>query len=329
MRAPFTELRALHNGSGVLGEALAALPGYTDASAALRQAEVTLNAHLQAMVSPAQGAGVARVLELLDAGKPLPKTLAVDTWQAVHAQEANVQLEHVFSAVLQELSSRRDQVVEAGRDAMLEHLDGAVRACVEEARGLELAGSRTADEALDAGAGEAWRRMRELRSRYADIRRAQTTTFRVLASSGGQSPLSTVGFLQNLDELVPNWADIQRGRVTVFADGQAQETSGGGRYPWLPPTTDLLEEDVEDDDALRFDWLVATPAAVPWVPTPAQLEEARKAAEEAFRSGAPKPDVRVEAKVRRQMENAQASHQAEMERQSHFARGGMNGGQPW
>lgn len=317
MRTPSTDYRALHGATASLGEAVAALPGYAAADEAFRRCQQQLAEHLQALPNPGQATAAADVLALVDAGKPLPVDLRSSVWQAVSSRDATVVLEQVFERVLQEMSSRRDRVIEQGRDELVAYLDRAVRACVDDARTLDLKGATTAEDAIDAGAGEAWGRMRTLRTTYRAVRDGQATLYRTAFSSSDGLDVRGFGFIENYDQLVPNWLELRRGRGTVMAESGPVETVGAGRLPWIP-VVGLLDEPVVDDDDRRFDWLVATPEAAPWVPTPRQMRKVADAAGEAGRAGLPKPDVRAEATFRRALDAERSAHAYDQERQAHY-----------
>lgn len=100
MRPPFTEYRPSHSAAGVLAEALAALPGYTDASADIVTATARCGDYLRTVPVSNDAAAAVHVLGLLDAGEPLPSSLPVDVWQAVHGREAVAALEATFQQAL-------------------------------------------------------------------------------------------------------------------------------------------------------------------------------------------------------------------------------------
>jgi hypothetical protein len=307
MRPAHTQYQALHGAGGVLADALAALPDYPEAAAAYSEGKRRLEDYVRELEVPSDAAAADRILALLDQDEPLPASLPSDTWHRTHAIEMNIQLENVFSSVLQLLAGRRDQVIDSGCTAVMSHLDREIRACVTEARALDLGDASNAEEAIDAGMGDAWGRMRQLRLRYTEVRNAQQTMIRT-AYGNTDYDLQLFGFLANVTELVPRWADIKRGR-TMLVDGDHFEMIDGGRYPWLP-ALGMLDDEVEDSHDLRFTWLVATPAAVPWVPTPEQLRQAAKAASDIERANRPKPDRKTEASIDRDLERARVNHQA-------------------
>ncbi len=322
LNTPPTEYQTLHGATGPLGDAVAALPGYAAARLELERARGQLSAYLQSLPAPGHVTAAADVVALLAAGDPLPPTLPEDTWKAANAPEITRHLGHVFDQALQQIAAHRDRIIHEGADAIVSHLDRAVRECVDEARTLKLKGDTTAEEAIDAGVGAAWGRMRALRATYGEIRDAQATVTRVVYRPNGID-LRGFGFLRNFAEFVPDF-DAQRGgrfMDTAFAAGTRPT-----RYPWLPAVPSMTHEDPIDDDDLRFAWLVRTPEAVPWVPTPAQLEDARQAALDALAATRPRPQRNPDVKFSRDLDQARNAHEAQ---QHATAGGGAHGGEPW
>lgn len=125
----------------------------------------------------------------------------------------------------------------------------------------ELDGVDSAEKAIAADLGQAWKRLRELADDYSTLRRFQIShvnsemVSRSRPSAGGEEHASDL-YIRNLDDLWPEW------RTGGAANGLTFNHVGSAvhRYePWPTEPVQLLL------------WL-ATSRVEPWVPTSAQLQ---------------------------------------------------------
>ncbi len=256
-----TELHQLHSsGNPVLSAATVALPGFTDALAALQRARTAeVGSRPPTLDDLAE-----QVADALGDGKDLPSDLEENAWRSTTATDRANAANVVMVRAVNHLADRVDQILRAGSAQILAHLDRTVRQSVSDARALGLP-DVDAETALAAGAGEKYARMLELRRAYVAAREAQAQVMRLVHRI--DQTLDTFGFVRDLGRHWPAWyADARR--APAYRDPKT-----GDIRPTAPPWP--------DDHIGRFQWLVHHPEVTPWVPTPEQLRQAHSEAYEA------------------------------------------------
>lgn len=258
-----------------LAAALEALPAYREHEAAKVRIATALQAASGDLLTATQArlAHVQQVADVAKADKPQPADFA--TRAAKSAAAVTEAREAV--ALVQEadrlLAAERDSILSAAPAALSEHLDGQLQDVLQRARGLDLRGATAAQEALDAGTGQAWQEYVKLTAAAADIRAAQRIIHAHLShASDTAGHLTTFGAVRNYTTLFPRWFDRQRNKPVGVVNGDPV-------YP-APPWP-------EDDPAGVWAYAVRHHEVDLWVPTPAQLRDAyTEARAEALRAAA-------------------------------------------
>ena len=192
-----------------------------------------------------------------------------EAWIAgsIDRQDGEARLARRRAVLLELASNARARATAAAasiRDEVLAGYHHELQRLLDDVRGVaaELGGADSADEAIKADRGAAWKRLGGLADDYHALRQAQLArtdadlVIRSRPSQGGEQHASDL-FLRNLDFLWPEW------KTGGANNGRVITTFGGGvehRYePWPASQPQLLL------------WL-ATSQAEPWIPTPAQLQ---------------------------------------------------------
>lgn len=192
---------------------------------------------------------IAETVDALIAARPIKFAEKAHQARTVNeTAEAGLQ---VLDSVEQRLSDRLVAQVQDARDTMLCDLHRAVVDLIGEARRLQLADVKDADQAIADGRADEWAAMSRLRDRYKVLRHAQQSIVALDREGTARQYHGTFAWIRNYADLYPDW----------LAGGR---DDGGIRYGVTAPWP--------DDEAGRFRWLVDTADAEPWVPTPAELE---------------------------------------------------------
>ncbi len=246
---PLSELTSLHSTPNpVLRAALAALPDYARAAAAL--------AELLATPEPAQPGKAdvaAEVTRALLAGNPVPADLAQRLAHDVAVEQLGDRTADVLHRVATDLAYRRDQAVRTGETRVLTHL--ADRLAVTLAALSEAAtagGNVTAEQSITAGTTDAFTDWCAAFADYQQIRSAQA----VLVARLWPEPNANRELLA-----ISNVADL----IAAQAPGQFVSLPDDGR-PVLP----WPELGTEDFDR----WVVTNSEAQVWLPTRTQFDTA-------------------------------------------------------
>jgi hypothetical protein len=173
----------------------------------------------------------------------------------------------------QEEANRAQSIFGTGIDLIFGALQANLTRLLAEVAAIapELAGATTAEQAIAADAGAAWKQLTELAGEYHDIRTAQTFVLLKApyelwksctpATTGENADHANLAFIRNIDTLWPDWRrpGLRMQRITL-GDGSTPRRE----EPWP----------ADEYGPAMLVWL-HTSDAQPWLPTTKQLRELR------------------------------------------------------
>lgn len=257
---PHTELAVFRGDNPALRAALADLPGFTDAEAAVERVVQASRNLPEAQFSDPTVALGDNLRTLVESGQPLPADLARHAADAQAQQSAALLIQQALTGLVQEFSERQDSLLRANADPLLRHLNGQLSTLVADLVDplAKLGAADTAEDAVAAGVGDEWRRLGDSYGRYQAIRAAQSMIHRHLIGER-DSLHEHAALIGNTLDMFGDWPAWHSHGFLVDQHG-AQKVLAA---PWPDPSS---------LGYLR--WLV-TSDAQPWVPTRAQYEQAR------------------------------------------------------
>ncbi len=236
--------------------AVAALPGYRDALAVAETADEWLRTQ-----PPLPSLDPALADQISDE--------SIDAERAHHAHIAEQKERHrIVQTRRERAASRAQSIFIAGVDLILGSLQTELGALLKRVATVipELGGATTAEQAIAADAGAAWKRLTELADAYDGLRQAQTFVMmrgsvslwkNVTPQFPGEDHANQA-FLRNVGDLWPAWRQPGMGMRRIDLSDKATPPRD---EPW--PT---------DHGPELMIWL-ATSDAQPWIPTGKQLRE--------------------------------------------------------
>lgn len=243
--------------------AVNALPGYQRAIEVAASADNWLNTQSPVPAVPAE-------LEPMNTGQ-----VSEEYIRAVQANSAALadfeSKRHIVMRQKQMAANQANQIVMTGADLVLRALQEALVQLVNEATQLvgQLNGAATAEQAIAADAGPAWRQLTELADSYQDLRAGQAWVMMRTAPQQWRSCTpdlpgsdhANLAFLKGIDDLWPSWRRGGPAMNTVFVGpGNAPNVR---HEPWP----------ADEFSAVMLVWLVNNPDAGVWLPTRRQLRE--------------------------------------------------------
>ncbi|MEU6039762.1 hypothetical protein ABZ801_30610 [Actinomadura sp. NPDC047616] len=261
-------------------EALAAVPGYRDTTAALalvrrRRAELPIpnpGETLRALVNDV--ADAARAGRLPDADE-----LSRRAHEAEHGGEAAAAQLRVLDQAATILRTEADQRLRAGAEHGIAALGPRVEHILARVRDIAptLGGVRTAEQAVTAtpDARDAYTELVRLVDAYTDTRRAHHWLLSLAWPSDGPqwaggSSMRYFAEVANVDELWPSWPNGYRPGREV-SNTHLDLTTGTLAAPPWPTTSDPVTATYDTEYLL---WAASTQDAQVWVPTAQQVRDA-------------------------------------------------------
>jgi len=267
--ATHTTRPAIHEATGPLGAALAAIPTWAEVRARLDQLDAFASA---AGSSP--GDIEPKLVALIEGAALSGKAASSDLLAQVAAVKAEHDAAMTVAAVCNRVQAARinelDAAATEGADIVFEHLHVDLeRLLAEAAEVLALLGPvRTAEDALRADKGDVWRRLGPLQARYVDLRRAQQTMFAKCENRGRHMRQLTLAYIGDPAAVDPDHLPRRLGQqIKAPIPGGGWRMRDAAPVPW---------PELHGPDALA--WLVSTPDAQPWVPGMRDLEAAEETA---------------------------------------------------
>lgn len=226
------------------------------------------------------GATQRAIYDALAKGQDLPSTLVDTAAQELLYEQAFQRTYAEIAQVAEALAAERDSHIDV--DPMLGDLDGRVKATVARARALAGVFDLTAEGALNGDRVDEWRQVGQVRQQYIGIRRVQLLLMRVdirnhIPDEGDMSDFDAI------DSAMRREGYDGYNRIALVDNATQLWPTARNACPW--PMLGMSASNEEHLEMLS--WLVATPAAVPWVPTTAQFEKRLRAHQRATRATVP------------------------------------------
>ncbi len=213
-----------------LAAALEALPTYREHEVAKVRVATALQAATAELLKATQArlTQIQRVADTAKADQDQPADLAASAVKSSQAVSQAAALVTVLQEADKLLAAGRDQILSSASAGLAEHLDAQLQDVLQQARALDMGGATNAQEALDAGTGDAWQTHVKLTAAAADIRAAQRLVFAHLSrGSPLHQHLDTFGQVRNYASMFPGWFDRQRRTPIAVVNGEP-------RYPSPP-----------------------------------------------------------------------------------------------
>lgn len=240
-----------------MAAALSKIDGWQDIDAQV-DAMVTSAANLPAPAT--EGAFREELLTQVRASKLDASKAATGYAKILAGWQVQAGLRALFEAIAQSLLAERDALIHAASDQLLTELNTQLLEIVEEFR--KVSAVPDAASAARTGQIDSWRAKDEALKRYANLRQAQRTIL-------GRWNLDTYdmceyGFIKNSHDC---WED-PKDHIAFLGRATRRD---GRRVVRTPYPSDELAH------AEWLTWIVNNPAAEPWVPTIAELEQRKEA----------------------------------------------------